>query len=99
VIHPFWPICCERLAVLLSCNGGGVTLADVETQTGPLDLAYLEAEIENSWSPRSPQELDKFLHEGFRAQLEEVRRGKGEGGLNIFRCSSCERVYVASCEG
>lgn len=99
VVHPFWPICCERLAVLISCNGGGLSLADVETQTGPLDLAYLETEIENGWAPRSSEELDKFLREGFRELLEALRRGKGEGGLCIFRCSSCERVYLASCEG
>lgn len=99
VIHPYWPLCCDRLAVLISCNGGGLTLADVEAQTGPLDLAYLETEIENGWAPRAAEELDRFLREGFRELLESIRRGKGDGGLNIFRCSCCERIYLASCEG
>lgn len=99
VIHPYWPLCCDRLAVLISCNGGGLSLADVENQTGPLDLAYLETEIENGWAPRSSEELDRFLREGFSELLASIRRGKGDGGLNIFRCSSCGRVYLASCEG
>jgi len=38
-------MCCGRLATLINQEGYGRSIASIEAETGPLDLAFMEMEI------------------------------------------------------
>lgn len=96
-IHaPVWPVCCERLATLISAQGGKEVLDAIESQAGPLDRAFLDAELRSWGGPEA--DVDAFRRVGWSDVLAGIRRGEHTGqGVNIFHCRACERVYVASC--
>lgn len=45
LLDPSWPMCCGRLATLINQEGYGRSIASIEAETGPLDLAFMEMEI------------------------------------------------------
>jgi len=91
-----WPYCCERLATLLSCQGKGDSLNEIEAMAGSLDRAFLEGEINRWGGPSSDREALRAT--GWRGVLGELRMGVHSGtGINIFQCRACGAVFVASC--
>ena len=93
---PCWPICCSQLAVLLSSQGKGISLKDLESENGPLDQAFLENELKTWGGPKA--KLEEYFSQGWSGILAEIREGAHSGqGINIFRCENCKRLYIGSC--
>ena len=93
---PVWPICCATLSTLVHSQGKGVSLSALENQTGPLDQAFLEKELQGWGGPNA--DLEATFRRGWGGVLEEIRTGLHSGaGINLFRCGTCQRHYVASC--
>jgi hypothetical protein len=97
ILDPSWPMCCGRLATLINEEGSGRSLAAIEAETGKLDLAFMEMEIWHDWIPRNEQEVENVWQTGYRALLEEGRKDNVLGGILLFQCRACGRVYVGSC--
>lgn len=96
VRHPVWPVCCSRLATLINHDGDGVELEKIESETGPLDRAFLAQDLRSNWDCRSDEQLADTMRRGYGESLEQLREG-GVEGLVIFQCRSCGRVYVGGC--
>jgi hypothetical protein len=94
---PSWPICCDRVASLIHEQGVGQDIVEIESHTGPLDRAFVEAEVHEDWCPRDAVELREYLLVGYRDILEDARRDGGTDGLILHQCRACGRVYVGSC--
>lgn len=94
---PSWPMCCGRLSTLINEEGGGRSLASIEAETGPLDLAFMEMEVWHDWSPRNEQDVEKVWQTGYQEILGEARKDDALGGVLLFQCRACGRVYVGSC--
>jgi len=93
---PIWPICCERLACLISAQGGRESLVGIESFAGPLDRAFLSREFDSWGGPGADREA--FRRAGWTDILQSIRDGDHSGqAINIFQCRSCGRIYVASC--
>lgn len=97
VLAPSWPICCVRLTSLIHEQGVGQDIVEIESHTGPLDRAYVEAEVREDWSPRDAAEIGDYLAVGYRDVLAVARRSGGTDGLILHQCRACGRVYVGSC--
>lgn len=90
-------MCCGRLSTLISEEGSGRSLASIEAETGPLDLAFMEMEIWHDWSPRNEQAVEEVWQTGYQDLLAEGRKDGVLGGVLLFQCRACGRVYVGSC--
>ena len=97
VRDPSWPMCCGRLATLINEQGAGRSLASIEAETGPLDLAYMEMEIWHDWCPRNLKEVEQAWQTGWQEALKPVRECEAFGGGLLFQCHACGRIYVGSC--
>lgn len=95
VLDPSWPMCCGRLATLINQEGHGRTIANIESETGPLDLAFMEMEIWHDWAPLDQAALDSAFASGYSELFRELE-GSSQGVL-IFQCRACGRIYVGSC--
>lgn len=95
VLDPSWPMCCGRLATLINQEGHGRTIANIESETGPLDLAFMEMEIWHDWAPLDQAALDSAFASGYGELFRELE-GSSQGVL-IFQCRACGRIYVGSC--
>lgn len=94
---PSWPICCGRLTTLIHEQGVGRSIVEIETYTGHLDRAYVEAEVRRDWAPYSAAQLQEYLEVGYRDDLVFARKNGGSDGLILHQCRACGRVYVGSC--
>lgn len=94
---PTWPMCCGRLSTLINEEGNGRSLASIEAETGPLDLAFMEMEIWHDWCPRNERDVERAWQTGYRKILDEGRKDDDLGGVLLFQCRACGRVYVGSC--
>jgi hypothetical protein len=93
---PVWPMCCERLAVLVAHRPTSVRLGELEAVAGALDQAYLESELASWGSPGADR--NALLARGWGEVLALVRGGQHDGeGLAIYQCRACGRMYVGSC--
>lgn len=88
-------MCCGRLATLINQEGHGRTIANIESETGPLDLAFMEMEIWHDWAPLDQAALDSAFASGYGELFRELE-GSSQGVL-IFQCRACGRIYVGSC--
>ena len=96
ICQPVWPYCCNRLATLISWQGGAADLTRIEQEAGPLDQAFLAEEFA-SWGGGA-EEQERFYQAGWSEVLAMMRSGRHSGqGVNIFQCRACGRIYVASC--
>lgn len=95
VLDPSWPMCCGRLATLINQEGYGRTIASIEAETGPLDLAFMEMEIWHDWAPLDQDALDSAFASGYGELFRELE-GSSQGVL-VFQCRACGRIYVGSC--
>lgn len=96
VRHPVWPVCCSRLATLINHDGDGVPLDRIESETGPLDRAFLAQDLRSNWDCRTDEQLADAMSRGYGESLHALREGAVEG-LVIFQCRSCGRIYVGGC--
>ncbi len=88
-----WPICDERLTTLLMESGSGIHLADIESQTGPLDQALLEVYTIDT------TDTQDIVYRDWANKLQQMRLRKyGGDGINIFHCRTCGRIYGAYSE-
>jgi len=93
---PAWPVCCEQLGVLIHSQGHGISLAQLESECGPLDQAFLENELKTWGGPGA--DLQTYFNQGWSEILTQIREGTHSGqGLNFYRCQACHRVYISSC--
>ena len=91
-----WPVCCRRLATLISRQGRGQRLDDIESYVGSLDRAFLEGELIRWGGPGADQA--PMFQKGWSEVLGQMRLGEHTGiGIHVYHCRHCHRVYVASC--
>ena len=93
---PSWPVCCSQLAVLVHSQGKGISLIELEREYGALDRSFLENELRTWGGPQA--EIEDYFSKGWTDVLEQIRAGSHSGeGINFFRCSRCDRIYIGSC--
>ena len=94
---PVWPVCCNRLSTLINFQGIGRPLADIESEAGPLDQAFLERELRGWGGPTADNQ--EILATGWRDVLADIRNGNHDyQGMAFYQCRACGRYYVASCQ-
>lgn len=97
LLDPSWPMCCGRLATLINQEGYGRSIASIEAETGPLDLAFMEMEIWHDWAPQDQRALDAAFAGGYGELFQELGREDALQGVLLFQCRACGRIYVGSC--
>lgn len=96
IMRANWPLCCERLATLISAQGDADALADIEARAGSLDLAHLEMEM-SAWGGKRPGAQQEAAA-GWAGILGCIRTGEHSGeGINVFQCRDCGRLFVGTC--
>jgi len=93
---PVWPVCCTTLAMLINSEGAGMPLSAIEEAVGPLDMAFVNAEIATWGGPHTS--LDALRAAGWQNIMASIRDGGHKGaGLNAFTCPHCYSVMLCSC--